>query len=264
MTKIKVSIVIPVLNERKSIPIFLRHLTDMTNQSDDNLQIIFVDNGSDDGSYELLTEYVKNLEGQNVDVSYKILSEPKKGKGRAVKKAIACTSGEYVVIIDADNEYNMVDFQKLLNVIHSQEADLVLGCRFTDKPLRKIPNQPLTSWYFNAGHSFFTWYFNQLFHKNLVDPATMWKMMRGDVVRSFKLTANTFNLDFELVASFAKLNKRIIEVPAQYSARSKSDGKKIKLVIDPMIWTVSFLRYWLRSPKNCLKPPTLEEDRLIS
>jgi glycosyltransferase involved in cell wall biosynthesis len=264
MTKIAISIVIPVLNESNSIPKFLRDLTEMTNQSENNFQVIFVDNGSQDGSYQLLSNYIQNYGVQNMNVNYEILCEPRKGKGRAVKKAITRTTGEYVVIIDADNEYDLRDFQKLFDLIHNQEADLVLGNRFPDKPTRKIPNQPLSSWYFNRGHLFFTWFFNRMFHTTLIDPATMWKMMRGDVVRSFKLTANTFNLDFELVACFAKLNKVIIEVPVRYSARGKSDGKKIKLVIDPIIWFLSFLRYGLRSPNKYLKSVNSEEVRKVS
>ena len=85
--------------------------------------------------------------------------------------------------------------------------------------------------------------------------------MRGDVVRGLNLTGNTFNLDFELVASFTKLRKVIIETPVQYVARGKSDGKKIKFVIDPVIWTISFLRYSLRTPSRYLKSSSFEKRR---
>ncbi len=259
MLRPDVSTIIPVLNEVKSIPRFLNDLTRLINQSDVSFQVIFVDNGSQDGSYELLAKFIHSPEAQKSHTSYEILLEPSKGKGRAVRRGIEHTFGEYVVIIDADNEYNLSDFQTLLKVIQNQKVDLVLGTRYSGKPIRRIPNQPLRSWYFNRGHSFFTWYFNKLFQTDLTDPATMWKLMRGNVARSLNLTGNTFNLDFELVASFTKLKKIIIEVPVQYEARSKSDGKKIKFVLDPIIWTVSFLRYSMRPQSHYLKSSILEK-----
>lgn len=261
MTRTKVSIIIPVLNESKSIPKFLEDLTKMTTRSENDFQVIFVDNGSQDRSYELLARFIQSPDVQNLGTNYEILLEPNKGKGRAVRKGIERTFGEYVVIIDADNEYSLKDFQALFEVIYNQQADLVLGTRYSGKPIRRIPESPMSSWYFNIGHSFFTWYFNYLFQTDLTDPATMWKLMRGDVVRSLNLTGNTFNLDFELVASFTKLRKVIIEVPVQYVARSKSDGKKIRFVIDPIIWAVSFLRYSLRSPSRYLKSTSFEKVR---
>ena len=261
MMRTNVSIIIPVLNEVKSIPRFIEDLTNLINQSKYCFQVVFVDNGSQDGSYELLMKFIQTPEAQKSHTSYEILLEANRGKGRAVRKGIELTSGEYVVIIDADNEYSLGDFQTLFEVIQNEQADLVLGTRYSGKPIRRIPNQPLRSLYFNSGHSFFTWYFNKLFQTDLTDPATMWKLMRGDFVRGLNLTGNTFNLDFELVASFAKLRKVIIEAPVQYLARSKSDGKKIKFVIDPVIWAVSFLRYSLRTPSRYLKSSSFEKRR---
>lgn len=255
MVRTKVSIVVPVLNEIKTLPVFLENLAKITNQNQIDFQVVFVDNGSFDGSYEFLASYIERNCVQGTNSIYQIVHQFKRGKGRAVRKGLELTSGDFVVIIDADNEYELSDFHELFGAIYNSNVDLVLGTRYSGGPMRKILNQPLTSWYFNSGHSFFTWYFNLLFRTNLTDPATMWKFMRGDIVRDLKLTGNSFNLDFEIVAGFAKLQKVIIEVPVQYVARSKSDGKKIRLFTDPIIWMASFLKYSMRSANNFLKSP---------
>jgi glycosyltransferase involved in cell wall biosynthesis len=258
-----ISIVIPFLNEEKSFPTFLAALTEMTTENDNNFEVIFVDNGSHDRSFKFVADYIKELKPKPSENRFLLLSETARGKGRAVRKGIQKSSGDYVVIIDADNEYDLRDFQKLLKTMIDENADLVLGSRHSDIPMRRIMHQPIMSFYFNTGHVLFTFYFNYLFKTKLTNPATMWKLMRGDVVRNFKLTGNSFNLDFELVAGFAKLKKVITEIPISYSARSKKEGKKIKLFIDPMIWLFSFWKYALRSPNQfVIKGSTVEGSLL--
>lgn len=245
-----ISIVIPFFNEEKTIPTFLVSLSEMITEANGIYEVIFIDNGSNDASNEYVSEFIENSKPYPEDRKFLLLSEFKRGKGRAVRKGIQNSSGDFVVIVDADNEYDLKDFHRLLRVMVDQQTDLVLGSRHSDIPMRKIPNQPIMSWYFNSGHILFTSYFNYLFKTQLTDPATMWKLMRGDLVRNFKLTGNSFNLDFELVAGFVKLNGVIRETPVSYSARSKKDGKKIKLFLDPLIWIFSFWKYALRSPNK--------------
>jgi glycosyltransferase involved in cell wall biosynthesis len=177
-----------------------------------------------------------------------------------VKTGISRTSGEYLVIIDADNEYKVSDLTKLIEAAQLTGANLILGSRYIkSQPMRKISNSKIISLYFNTGHHVFTFYFNLLFKSNLRDPATMWKLMEGRFVRSLNLTGNGFNLDFELVAAHIKLNKAIIEVPISYCSRGPEDGKKIKLLVDPIIWVFSFAVYAFRKPKNYLKLSIKEE-----
>ena len=249
------TIIVPVLNEENSLPFFLHDLNCIINDVAEICQVLFIDNGSTDNSVAIIEQYVGKVKLPEIEM--RLLNESRRGKGFAVRTGINNSIGSHLVIIDADNEYNLFDLQKLVVVSKAFPEDLVLGNRFPSLfQFRHIPDSLIASWYFTAGHIFFTLYFDAFFRRRLVDPATMWKLMNGNFARSLVLRGGSFNLDFELLAAHIKLSKDIREIPISYSPRNRRNGKKIRTLYDPMIWLFSIPKYALTPVKYFFRNAT--------
>lgn len=213
----KLSVIIPVYNERGTV----LEVLDRVRTVDIDKEIIIVDNYSTDGTRELLEE----LELPGVRV---ILQTANMQKGNSVKKGIAAAAGEFMVVQDADLEYDPQDHVAMLAEAEKDDVVAVFGSRVLGARERE---EKLPSTVHSVGREGITTFFRLLYGSSLTDIATCYKMMRTEVVRGLDLRCDGFDLDFEIACKATRLaaqeNKRITEVPIFYSPRTTAEGKKI-------------------------------------
>lgn len=231
MKNVKLSVVIPVYNERQYIEEILRRVQLV----DIDKEIIIVDDCSTDGTREFLEELILAKDDPNLNMftlptlkhklsveNVKILlQEQNKGKGATLRRGFKEAAGNVVVIQDADLEYNPKDYNKLLEPIIAGEADVVYGSRFLGGPHRV-----LYFWH-SIGNKFLTTLSNVFTNINLSDMETCYKMFRKEVLDSIELKQNRFGFEPEVTAKVAKKRVRIYEVPISYYGRTYKEGKKI-------------------------------------
>lgn len=208
------SVVIPVYNEVCTIEQVVRRVRDCGIRT----QIILVDDGSTDGTRELLERY-----RQDADILL-VFHDRNRGKGAALRSGFLRAIGDVVVVQDADLEYDPSEFAKLLQPIIENQADVVFGSRFTGDSHRV-----LYFWH-SAGNRFITLLSNIFTNLNLSDIETCYKMFRREVIQQIAptLRENRFGIEPELTAKVARLpGVRIYERPITYSGRTYAQGKKI-------------------------------------
>ncbi len=176
-----------------------------------NKQIVIVDDGSGDKSFEIL---------KAIDEITLLQHQERQGKGAAVRTAQKYITGDYVILQDADLEYHPDDYKLLLEPIRSGVADAVYGSRFLG---RKLPH----TWH-TIGNRSLTTYANILNGGHLTDISTCYKVIPSVVFKNMRLTSNGFGIDAEITAKLYKRNCRVLEVPISYERRSIDDGKKIR------------------------------------
>ena len=216
----EISIIVPVYNEEKTIKIVLDKVSSVQLLNNINKEIIVVNDGSKDKSSSIINEYIKN----HNDINIKFIDHNiNKGKGHAIKTAISAASGEYLVIQDADLEYDPKEFSILLKPILSHKADVVYGSRF----MGGKPHRILFFWH-SIGNAFLTFMSNMFTNLNLTDMETCYKMIRTDYAQSIDIKENAFGLEPEITAKLAKIkNIRFYEVGISYYGRTYAEGKKI-------------------------------------
>jgi len=211
--RLKVSVVIPLYNERDTI----LEVVNRVRREDDIHEIVIVDDGSTDGTREMLAQEV---EGQIDDVFVEYLTL-NRGKGAALRQGLSRVSGNVVIIQDADLEYDPRDYTKLLEPIRDGRADVVYGSRF-----KGDSGRVLFFWH-SVGNKFLTMLSNMLTNLNFTDMETGYKVFRTEVLSGMRLRSNRFGFEPEFTAKIAKRGWRIYEVPISYSGRDYSEGKKI-------------------------------------
>jgi glycosyltransferase involved in cell wall biosynthesis len=215
------SILIPVYNEKATILELLRRVEAV--ELPVKKQIVIVDDGSTDGTRELL----KGL-GARAEV---VLHERNRGKGAAIRTALAHATGDIVIIQDADLEYDPKEYPGLLVPILDGRADAVYGSRFLGGPHRV-----LFFWNY-AANKFFTLLTNVLFNINLTDMGTCYKLFVTEKLKAIPLESERFGIEAELTAKICKRRFRLYETPISYSGRTYEEGKKIS-------WTDGFSYIW--------------------
>lgn len=212
------SIVVPVYNEERTLKELYDQLAavDFSTQSFQR-EIIFVDDGSTDSTRSIL----EKMDGDpGVRIFYQ---EKNQGKGAALRKGFESATGDYVVVQDADLEYDPRDFLLLLEPVNNFDADVVYGSRFTWSNQRKILNY----WHY-LGNAFLTRVSNIFSSWNLTDMETCYKLIRRDILQRIHLKEHRFGIEPEITAKLAKFrNIKVYEVPISYLGRSYDEGKKI-------------------------------------
>ncbi len=211
----KLSIIIPIYNEKATLAALVRRVLSVDYQCD--LEIILVDDGSTDGSREELKALL------TLDDRLRALYHDRnRGKGAAIRTGFAAVTGDVAVVQDADLEYDPHEIPKLLEPIRQGYADVVFGSRF----LSSGPHRVLYFWH-SVGNRLLTTLSNIFTNLNLTDMEVCYKIMRREVLNSLKLQENHFGIEPEITAKVARGNWRIYEVPISYYGRTYREGKKV-------------------------------------
>src|SRR5579859_4458932 len=217
---VKLSVVIPVYNEEATIQTLVGLVVAAALPANVTREIICVNDCSRDGTAAKLDELPKLFPG----VEFRIKHEPvNQGKGAALREGFKLATGDIVLVQDADLEYDPADYQKLLDPILRDKADVVYGSRFIGEPHRV-----LYFWHSVANHTL-TWLSNMFTNLNLTDMEVCYKVFRKGVLDRITLKCNRFGFEPEVTAKIAKIRPRlrIYEVGVAYYGRSYEEGKKI-------------------------------------
>ena len=214
------SILIPVYNEEDNIQRILDRVRAVTLVNNIAKQIVIVNDCSTDGTEELVLRYIEKH--NDVQIEYQKHSK-NKGKGRAINTALKMVKGDFVIIQDADNEYDPEEYNLLLQPIIDNYADVVYGSRF----MGGNPHRILFFWH-RLGNNFLTFLSNMFSNLNLTDMETCYKMFRREFIQSIEIKENRFGMEPEITAKMAKIKGiRIYEVGISYYGRTYEEGKKI-------------------------------------
>ena len=230
----KLSVLIPVYNEAATI----EAVVDRVRAIPLPVEVIAVDDASDDGSQEVLDRLQRARKLDHLQ------RHPKnRGKGAAIRSGIARATGDVIVIQDADLEYDPAELPALMKPILEGRADAVFGSRFQGGPHRVL-------YFWHAvGNRFLTLLSNMFTNVNLTDMETCYKLVRADLLKRLPLTADRFGFEVELTARLAQAGARIWELPISYSGRTYAEGKKITWR-DGLAAVVHVLRYNLFPPRG--------------
>jgi hypothetical protein len=236
------SIIVPVYNEKNTFPELMRTL--LAKRLDHlglEREIILVESNSTDGTRELVAGY-------DSTPGVKILwQERPRGKGHAVRAGLAVATGDVMLIQDADLEYDVNDYDALLEPLLSGRAAFVLGARHGGRMrMRRFPEQKVLGETLNVAHVLLAGFINVLYGQSMKDPFTMFKVFRRECLSGLQFECNKFDFDHELVIKLVLKGYRPLEIPVNYRARSFSQGKKISFLRDPPGLIAADLKYRLR------------------
>lgn len=229
------SVVMPVYNERHLVEESIRRVLALEDARIAWLELVCVDDGSTDGSRDILRRIALANPGR-----MKLVELPRnQGKGAAVAEGIRHARGDLTVIQDADLEYDPRDLPKLVAPFMEEGADAVFGSRFLSGEYRRV-----LYWRHSLANKFLTLLTSALTDLNLTDMETCYKMARTGLLKSIPLRSRDFRLEPELVFKLSKRGARIYEVPIRYSGRTYDEGKKIK-PFDGVLALHAMLKWWL-------------------
>ncbi len=214
----KLSIIIPVYNEEKTVAGVLKRIGEVKLQNSLQKEIIVVSDGSTDNTNKILSRYK----------SIKFYKHPKNlGKGAAVRTGIKYATGDLIIIQDADLEYNPDDYSRLLMPILKDKAVVVYGSRLINYPLRLWGKKKTLLPIHLVANKFLTFFTNMLYLSNLTDMETGYKLFKKEILGQLSLRSDKFDFEAEVTAKILKSKIPIIEVPIIVKPRTYKEGKKI-------------------------------------
>ena len=216
----KLTVIVPAYNEEKTITNILTKLNEVVLIGDIQKEIIVVNDCSRDNTEQMVQAFIAN--NPNCDIKY-YKHEVNKGKGAALHTGIAKATGDYLIVQDADLEYDPNEFNLLVKPILDGFADVVYGSRFVGGRAHRI----LFFWH-SIGNAFLTHLSNAFNNLNLTDMETCYKLFRRDIVQNLSLKENRFGFEPEVTAKIARVpDIRIYEIGISYYGRTYAEGKKI-------------------------------------
>ena len=239
----------PVYNERAT----LRQVIPAVLEAGFDIELLCVDDGSSDGSREILAEI------QRERPQVRVLLQPRNmGKGAALRRGIQEASGDFVIIQDADLEYDPSEYGLLLEPLLQGKADVVYGSRF----MGGRPHRVLYFWH-SVGNWLLTLVSNALTNLNLTDMETCYKVFRREVIQSISLEEDRFGFEPEVTVKIAKRRLRVYEVGISYWGRTYEEGKKIGWK-DGVRALWCLFKYALKEPSCAPSPATVELPSVLA
>jgi glycosyltransferase involved in cell wall biosynthesis len=238
--KNNLTVIIAAYNEEKSIKGVLDKLI-KKKIKDINVKIIIVESKSTDGTREIVEQFASKYK----DKIQAIYQDKPLGKGNAVREGLACIKNGFVLFQDADDEYDVDDYESLLLPLIEGRANFVLGSRHApgNWHMREFRDQPLRAYLLNCGHWFFTYLINILYLVNLRDPFTMYKVFKIECLEGISFECDRFDFDHEFVIKMIRTGNTPIEIPVKYKSRSFAEGKKVRIFHDPLTWIKAIIKY---------------------
>lgn len=259
----KISIILPVYNEVNTLETLLERVYQQPIPGHTK-ELVIVESNSKDGSREVVQQFAAR-HAQTLEPEIKVvLQDSPRGKGFAVRAGLKKVSGDIILIQDGDLEYDVRDYPALIAPIADGRTRFVLGSRHLATgqwKIRKFDEDPFRSTLLNLGGILFHGLFNLMYGQRLTDPTTMYKVFRTDCLEGITLISNRFDLDFELVAKLIRAGFSPMEIPVNYKSRGFEEGKKVRVILDPLtwIWAIFRFRFMRLNPKVTLEESVTRE-----
>jgi glycosyltransferase involved in cell wall biosynthesis len=236
--QVKLSIIVAVYNEVSTVGTLLERVWAQP-VPDLQKEIVIVESNSTDGSRASVADFAARHAAEPHTPILVLHQDAPRGKGNAIRQGLAAATGDIILIQDADLEYDVGDYPDLLRPIIDGRSAFVLGSRHMGPngwKIRKFAHGGPRAALMNVGGILFHGLFNALYRTQLSDPTTMYKVFRTDCLQGIALTRDRFDFDFELLAKLIRRGFRPLEVPVSYQSRGFDEGKKIRLLRDPLTW----------------------------